>query len=237
MSFGAPNNPYGQPNPQHQQPGYGYPQQGYGYQQPPGQPGYGYPQQQPGYAGYPGGPGGPGQGFVTLPALGTVQLASMGIRFAARLIDGVIIGVIYGILMFAGVLSAIGVMEDVNDCGAYGSPGYDSCVSDATTSAIVVALGVFAVFFVITLLYEWLMISFAGATFGKMAVGIKVVKEDSGLAPGAGGGFVRWIIPQLGNVLCGIGSLLVYLSPFWDNQNRFQGWHDKLAHTLVIKKP
>lgn len=230
MSFGDPNNPYGQPN----QPGYGYPQQA--PQGIPPQQGYGYPQQQPGYpAGYQGYPGGPGQDFVTLPALGTVQLASMGIRFAARLIDGVIIGVIYGILMAVGVLGALGIADSA-ECD-WQSPDYTQCRDDAFWQAVALIIGIGAVLMLITLLYEWLMVAFAGATFGKMAVGIKVVREDSGLNPGAGGGFVRWIIPQLGGILCGIGSLLVYLSPFWDNQNRFQGWHDKLAHTLVIKKP
>jgi len=34
--------------------------------------------------------------------------------------------------------------------------------------------------------------------------------------------------------VCGIGALLVYLSPFFDNTMRFQGWHDKFAETVVI---
>ncbi len=34
--------------------------------------------------------------------------------------------------------------------------------------------------------------------------------------------------------MCGIGALLVYISPFFDNTMRFQGWHDKFAETVVI---
>ncbi|MDI3405472.1 RDD family protein [Streptomyces cavernicola] len=243
MSYGDPNNPYGQQPQQPQGQPYGYPQQpqgqpGYGYPQQapqgvPPQQGHGYPQQpQPGYQAQP--PG--GYGFVHLPALGTVQLASMGSRFGARLIDGVVIGVIYGIFMTVGVFSAMGLAEEGDKCD-WEAADYYACQDEANMNALFVGLGVMAALALITLLYEWMMISFAGATLGKMAVGIKVVKDDTGQAPGIGGGFVRWVIPQLGGILCGIGTLLVFLSPFWDNSGRQVGWHDKAAHTVVIKKP
>ncbi|MDI3385655.1 RDD family protein [Streptomyces sp. B-S-A8] len=235
MSFGDPNNPYGQPPQQPQGQPYGYPQQ------PKDQPGYGYgyPQQAPqgvpqGY-GYPAAPPPGGYGFVQLPTLGTVQLASMGTRFGARLIDGVVIGVIYGIFTAVGLLGALGLADQADQCD-WRDADYYECRDDAFMNAFLVGLGVLAALALITLLYEWLMISFAGATLGKMAVGIKVVKDDTGQAPGAGAGFVRWVIPQLGALVC-IGSTLVFLSPFWDNSGRQQGWHDKAAHTLVIKKP
>ncbi|MFD2122458.1 RDD family protein [Streptomyces cirratus] len=96
--------------------------------------------------------------------------------------------------------------------------------------------GVILVFFVATLLYEWLMIAFVGATVGKLALGLKVVKENTGQVPGVGGGFIRWIIPMVGAFLCGIGQLLVYLSPFFDNSGKLQGWHDRAAGTIVVKK-
>ncbi|MFB6502311.1 MULTISPECIES: RDD family protein [unclassified Streptomyces] len=240
MSFGAPNpdpnNPYGQQPPQGQ-PGYGYPQQ-----PPQGQPGYGYPQQppqgQPGY-GYP--PQAPGtlqanNGYINVPVLGTVQVASMGRRFGARLLDGLIIGVLYGILTAVGVAGALGLAESAEDCGSALDPGYQSCVNEASGSIIVTMLGMIALFGLITLLYEWLMIALAGATLGKMALGLKVVKENTGQNPGLGGGFIRWIIPIVGAFLCYIGAILVYLSPFFDNSGKLQGWHDRAAGTIVVKK-
>ncbi|MFM9369435.1 RDD family protein [Streptomyces sp. Da 82-17] len=254
MSFGDPNNPYGQQPQQPQQGGqpYGYPQQpqgqpGYGYPQQapqgvPPQQGYGYPQQQP-QAGYPGYPQQPGtvqanNGYINIPALGTVQLASMGIRFGARVIDGLIISVIMGVLSVVGVMGMVGVAGNAaEECGDYMDPGYDACMQDASTGFFGVFFGMVGLLIVIGLLYEWLMVSFAGATLGKMAVGIKVVKEETGQAPGAGSGFIRYIIPYAGYLVCGIGMLLVYLSPLFDNSGKTQGWHDRAAHTLVIKKP
>ncbi|MGW1881053.1 RDD family protein [Streptomyces sp. NPDC001970] len=250
MSFGDPNNPYGQQpqQPPQGQPGYGYPQQapqgvpqqGYGYPQQPGQ----YPQQ-PGQ--YPQAPQVPGalqanNGYINVPVLGTVQVATMGRRLGARLIDWVAISIIVWIFAAIGLAGAFGVAENAaNDCSGMDplSPAYEACINDAAEAAggmIAGLFGIIALVGIATMLYEWLMISFVGATVGKMALGLKVVKESTGQVPGIGGGFIRWIIPLVGSFLCGIGQILVYLSPFFDNSGKLQGWHDRAAGTLVIKK-
>lgn len=242
MSFGDPNNPYGQQpgQPPQGQPGYGYPQQGGAPQQ--GQPGYGYPQQpqgQPGY-GYPQQPPAPGtlqanNGYINVPNLGTVQIGTMGLRLGARLIDGLAIGVLYGIISAIGVAGALGLAKSAEDC-TYGTADYDSCMNDASTGFIATMFSMLAILALLTLLYEWLMISLVGATLGKMALGLRVVKENSGQKPGLGAGFIRYIIPIVGAFLCYIGAILVYLSPFFDNSGKLQGWHDRAAGTLVVKK-
>ncbi len=105
------------------------------------------------------------------------------------------------------------------------------------------ASGFFATFFLMMaviggflLLYEWLMIGLKGATFGKMAMGLRVARERDGQLPGLGSAFLRYIIPIAGAFLCYIGAVLVYLSPLFDNTGKQQGWHDKAAGTVVIKK-
>ncbi|MET7918857.1 RDD family protein [Streptomyces avermitilis] len=219
MSFGAPDNPYGQP--QNPQQGYGYPQQGQPpYPQAPGgipQQGYGYPQQgQPGY-GYPGGPG--------------PRVASMGRRLGARAIDGVAFFVIYFILGAIGVAGSIGAAQDCDPNAA----DYNTCINNAGSDIAAKIGSMIAVLAIVGLLYEWLMTGLVGATLGKLAVGIRVVKADTGQKPGLGSSFIRWIIPLVGSLACGIGQVLVYLSPFWDKSGRQQGWHDKAAGTMVIQ--
>ncbi|MFE0646756.1 RDD family protein [Streptomyces sp. NPDC058877] len=243
MSFGEPNNPYGKPqDPNQQQPGYGYPQQA-----PQGVPqqGYGYPQQQPGA--YPPAPGTiqANNGYINVHGLGTVQVASMGLRLGARLIDSLIIGIVYWVLTAVGMAGLVGATESIDDCSGIDpmSDAYDTCLNNAAQQVGEAAGGIVAAFFgtlfllfIATLLYEWLMISLVGATLGKMALGLRVVKENTGGKPGLGGGFIRWIIPMLGAIVCGIGQLVVYLSPFFDSTGKTQGWHDRAAGTLVIKK-
>ncbi|MBQ1090194.1 RDD family protein [Streptomyces sp. B93] len=235
MSFGSPNNPYGQ-NPQNpqqpqqpQQP-YGYPQQG---QQPPG---YGYPQApgagvppQGGYGGYPsyptGGPAAPG-GMPGMP-----RVASMGRRFGARVLDGVAFMVIYFVL---GLLGLAGSATAIEDCDP-NAANYDSCMEEGFGDLFASMMVVFVIMAAIGLLYEWLLTSLLGGTLGKLAVGIRVVNVNTGQKIGLGSSFIRWIIPIVGSFACGIGQLLVYLSPFWDKSGRQQGWHDKAASTMVIQ--
>ncbi|MFD7296609.1 RDD family protein [Streptomyces sp. NPDC059897] len=242
MSFGDPNNPYGQqpqqppqnpygqqppqPGPYPQQAPQGVPpQQGYGYpQQQPAQP-YGYPQQQgQQYGAYPQGPGG------HFPQAGPGAPASMGRRLGARLIDSVLIGIIASILTFAGIIGSVSSVQDCDPAAA----DYSTCVNDASSNAVGASFAVMGAIYLLAFLYEWLMVGTVGATLGKMAVGIRVVNAETGGKPGLGGALVRYLIVIAGAIACGIGQILVYLSPFWDKSGRLQGWHDKAAKTAVV---
>lgn len=247
--YGQPTHPYGEQPPPYGQPAYGQPQYGQspGYGQPQyGQsPGYGQPPTGPqpaGYqqaAGYPTA-GYPGAGFnpsVPYGAPGMAaplpfQAADLGQRFLARLIDWVILSVAYGVLY--GVLTALLVSSSTTQI--------DPATGQFTNNGA--AMGAFGlmllfwllVFPAIGILYEVMMIATRGATVGKMAMHIKVVKEIDGSVPGWGPSFVRWLFPTgLSLITCGLGGLLVYLSPTFDNSGRLQGWHDRAAKTLVVR--
>ncbi|MEY9969316.1 putative RDD family membrane protein YckC [Streptacidiphilus sp. MAP12-16] len=249
-----PNNPYGQPQdpyakpPQQPQPGYGYPQQppqqpqpGYGYpQQPPAQPQYGYPQQgqppQPGYDpayGYPQQMPVPGvaqgaTGYVTIPT-GTFQIASYGARFGARLLDFVFCIIIVWIFNLV-VLSGLGLVGS-------STVNADGTVNSAAVSGIfatLIALMVIPV--LIFIAWDTAFVAWKGATPGKMILGLLIVDERTGVKPSFGGALTRWGFPMgLGLVTCYIGSILIYISPFFDNTGKLRGWHDRAANTLVIK--
>lgn len=181
MSFGDPNpnNPYGQ------QPG----------QPPQGQPGYGYPQQAPqgvpqqGY-GYPSAPpvsggdyGQPGQGARP-------PLAGWGSRFAALLVDGIVIGVPYGLLI--GIGGAMGG----NAGGLLAFLGF----------IVGIGLGLFKLYKEGT----------TGQWIGKKALGISLLREADGRPLGFGMAFVRYIAHFLDSFACYIG----WLWPLWDDKNQ-----------------
>ncbi|MGC5343384.1 RDD family protein [Streptomyces sp. DT171] len=177
MSFGDPNpnNPYGkqpgQPGQAGQpgQPGYGYPQQspqgvppqGYGYPQQPGQPyGGGYPQQ-------------PGQG-------GLPELAHWGLRFAATIVDGLVMCVPYLVVIIGG---AIG--------GSFGG--------------LLSVIGFLAVVGVaLWLLYQE---GTTGQSIGKKALNIRLLREADGQPLGFGMAFVRKLAHFLDSLVCYIGYL------------------------------
>lgn len=75
-----------------------------------------------------------------------------------------------------------------------------------------------------------------GATVGKKAMNIKVVTLADGNIPTTGTAAKRYgFYIGITVLTCGIGGLLIALSPLFDNSGRQQGWHDKLAGTVVIK--
>jgi uncharacterized RDD family membrane protein YckC len=69
-----------------------------------------------------------------------------------------------------------------------------------------------------------------GLTPGKWMLGIRVVKRDTGLAAGFWRMALRQIIGQW------VSAILCYLGFIWAlfDANK-QGWHDKIAKTLVIR--
>ena len=155
-------------------------------------------------------------GRVTLGNGQVKHLASPGRRLAARIIDVVIVFVV------AIVLGAMGIF------GLAGAIG-------AGEGILALFVGVALVLFPLLLIYEPTLIALKGQTLGKMAMGIMVVRADDGGVPGWGKAIGRWILPGLLSVIPAVGwllSLLVYISLLWDD--RRQGWHDKMATTVVI---
>lgn len=244
---GSPPPPYGGGNSegqQGQQP-YGTPPQPYGtppaqpYGSPPPQPQYGAPQ--PPQYGAPAPPppyGAPPPPYGAAPAapmgypvpygapMGAAGMpAPMGKRFGARLIDVILVIIVMSVV---GAVFFGGVTASAEIDPATGLP------KTGMGPLIAASLGRMLVTVVLIALYETIMVALRGQTVGKMALGIKVVREADGGLPGWGSAFLRYLIQQVGYFFCGIGLLVVWLSPFFDNQ-RHQGWHDKVAKTLVVQ--
>ncbi|WP_330271037.1 RDD family protein [Lentzea sp. NBC_00516] len=207
--YGAPqSNPYGQP----QQQAYGQPQQPYGAPQ--SSP-YGQPQQQA-YGGAPGGYGQPGYG-APMPPTG---YAEWGSRAVAGLIDYAAPGLVAGLII--GVFSAIGASSgDASSAGLF------------ILIAYVVGYGGLFGF------YIWNTVLKGGSTgqsIGKKVAKIKVIKEDTQQPPGGGVAFLRLLLNNAFGLLCGIGSLINYLAPLW-NQPKKETYSDKICGTVVINWP
>jgi uncharacterized RDD family membrane protein YckC len=231
MSFGDPNNPYGPP--QGQQPGYPP-------QQPPAQPGYGYPQapqgvppqqgygypQAPGYGGpqQPGQPGGQApEGYANVPGRGVVEVGTYGARFGARLLDMIfayIVVMVLNLIIFGAAFAGSSTGSDTANGVALGS--------------ILASLLVSALTFIF---YDVIFVATVGSTPGKMILGMTIVNSRTGQKPSFGPALVRWGFPiGLGYITCGLGYILIVISPFFDGTGQLRGWHDKAANTLVIKK-
>ncbi len=240
--------PYGQqpqtPPPGFNQPGYGAPQQPYDQTQAYGQQPYGAQQQPygqpynaaPQYAGAAMGAGG-GLDYIQLPGVGAVRLASMGQRFLARVIDGLIVGIPAAIIYFVVIAAwftstASSYTIDESTGQITGGPGAAVGLGFLGT-----AFALPLTLIVLEILYEVSMIALRGATLGKQIAGVRVIRTQDGQIPGWTPSLIRWAILYPAAIVPCIGGLYVLLcelSPFFDNQGRRQGWHDKGAKTLVI---
>lgn len=200
--------PDGQPPEQNP---YGAPPPAPGYGAPPPAPGYGPP---PAYGNAPSA----GYGYAPGPVGGTP--GGMGRRLVARIIDGILLAV---------VISAIGVPMGVFSAMTHAGG------SQSVSLALGPRVGFQALAVLIGAAYEIGLIGARGATIGKQLMGLKVILIDTGAVPGFGPAALRWLIPFIGSFACGVGELLVYVSPFFDNTGRQQGWHDKVAKTQVVR--
>jgi len=133
-----------------------------------------------------------------------MQYVGVGSRFLAVLIDAIIVGIVAGI---------------INVVVAGGS-------HDAATATTVSGSVFGALYIVYTIVMEGTM----GATVGKLALGLRVVKED-----GAPIGWGDSIIRNLLRIVDGLVAYLVGAIFIW-NSPRKQRLGDRIAHTVVIKK-
>jgi uncharacterized RDD family membrane protein YckC len=252
-STAGPGQPGNQGYPGYPQPGYGtpagqgypsYPQSGYGTPPSQGyptypQPGYGTPQNQ-GYAqpGY----GQPYQPYGYQLAGKDPALAEWWRRLLARVIDGLILGVIFAPLWlpvwrtFFNQISAI--------ANRY-PPGTKLSAIPAAKNALAHAEGhligrlfvIGLVFYLVAFAYDWIQHAAWGQTIGKRALGTKVIKADGSPRVGAGPACGRAAIYALAPLVPVVGSLFELLNELWLTWDpRRQCLHDKAAHTVVVKK-
>jgi uncharacterized RDD family membrane protein YckC len=178
--------------------------------------------------------------YVDVAGIGVVKLATIGQRVLARLLDFVVVTVGYWLIV--GFFAIIGAILAAVSGGTAAVNNYDSYGAGLAQAGSVLGSLLAGLFFaaVLAYVYEIAMTTLWGRTVGKMIVGARIVRTADGRKPNLGNSFLRWLAPGLGALipfLGSLGSLLVLLSPTFDSSGRRQGWHDKMASTLVIEAP
>jgi uncharacterized RDD family membrane protein YckC len=124
--------------------------------------------------------------------------AGFGARFAALIIDALLVLVLGGI-----PAAVIAIIAD--------------------------SLALFYIIYIPLWIIYYVWGNGSGGTWGKQAVGLRVISREHGGDIGIGAGFGRWIVWWL-------GSIPFYLGWFWmlwDGEKRC--WHDHAAGSIVIK--
>lgn len=161
------------------------------------------------------------------PAVAAPPLAGFGARFAAALIDGLVLGIpmmiVAGLLIFGfvGLTSASLGSLDGSDPGNAGA---------AFAGMMVLFIVLFVVMMGVPLLYAvGFEASAYGQTIGKWAMGVRVV---DGATAGRVAPSKAWIRVLVRTFASGAILYLGYLWMLWDDQKRT--WHDMAADTRVI---
>jgi uncharacterized RDD family membrane protein YckC len=162
-------------------------------------------------AGYP--PGG---------MAGQSRYGGFWIRFLARVIDGILLGIV-------GMIIRIPLMLVMGGVGLGLSSAQDPAAALAALPALFGAIGLSILINVaVGFIYEVYFLSSRGATPGKMALGLKVIRADGGpISVGlAVGRYFAYI-------LSGFTFLIGFIIAGFDDEKR--SLHDRICNTRVIK--
>ncbi|MFD5898405.1 RDD family protein [Streptomyces sp. NPDC060366] len=161
-------------------------------------------------------------------AQASARPAGLGKRFAARLIDSVVLLGIVGAVSVPLVSKALAHIDDKVEAAKQTGETVTVWLIDGTTAGYFG--GVLAALLVIGVLYEALPTAKWGRTLGKKLCGLEVRDIESFEAPSFGSALRRWLVYGVLGVLV-VGVLNVLWCVF-DRPWR-QCWHDKAARTFV----
>jgi len=151
-------------------------------------------------------------------------------RFAARVIDGVLLAAVTGAAAFPLGTSAYHHAKDKVDQAKLTGETVKVWLLDGTTGTDLAA--VVGVLLVAGLLLEVLPTAKWGRTLGKKLVGLQVLDIEGQLPPGFGASLRRWLTHTLLDV-----TVVGLLGSAWGLFDRpwKQGLHDKAAGTFVAE--
>jgi uncharacterized RDD family membrane protein YckC len=156
------------------------------------------------------------EGVTPQAQVGQYQYAGFWIRVVASLIDSIIVGVVNTIIRLGVLGSVAGVTDFSSD--------------PASIFAAAGAVGMLALIgMVLASCYEGIFVAQMGATPGKMALGMKVVRPD-GSRVDLGRAFGRYFAKLLSMLILFIGYIMVA----FDSEKR--GLHDMICDTRVVRQ-
>jgi uncharacterized RDD family membrane protein YckC len=133
-----------------------------------------------------------------------------GRRIVATIVDGLIFGALFTVMtMLFGSFSSVGIADWNGSMPVLPSLLYG----------------------VIVVLYYMFLEDFLGQTVGKMLLGIEVVREDNGAAPGLGGATTRPLLRLIDELF---SYLVAFIAVLVSRKNQRLG--GMAAHTLVVRK-
>jgi uncharacterized RDD family membrane protein YckC len=153
--------------------------------------------------------------------------AGFWVRLGSMLLDGLLYGFFSLIFVIPGVVLLRVAFDDCYRLSDDSISCPDGALNGGALAAgiVVLAVGVIVVFVMIIR-----ALGRTGQTWGRKAVGIKVVSKDTGQPIGIGSALGRQLFASfISGTVCYLG----YLWMLWDQDK--QTWHDKVVGSVVIR--
>ncbi len=167
------------------------------------------------------------------PAPG-IAYAGFWIRLGAYVIDGLILSAVGFVFLIAWALVALALAGSSLDLqGLDRATTFEQLTPEQQGALVTFGLVFWLGFFVWWLVSAGYFVVFwsrAGGTPGMLALGLRVAREEDGRPISLGRGVARYIGYIVDWLSLGLGFLWVGVD------SRKQGWHDKIAGTLVVKR-
>lgn len=144
-----------------------------------------------------------------------------GRRLVAKIIDGLAPAILMGLASGIGLALSMGSAKTVDGQLQLNLTWF--LILTAIAGVISIAYG----------LWIWFTEAKKGTTPGNLVTGLRTTNME-GEPAGILSIFLRQLIIAVGSIVPTVGTILVIISNVWDSNDKKQGWHDKVAHTLVF---
>ena len=151
--------------------------------------------------------------------------AGFWIRLVARLIDGLLLGIPFAIVI-ALFLVATGVFANASGNGSSGQSAQNGAAAAAFGGGFLL---LYLLGFVVQVGYWIYFWGSSGATLGMRLLHLRVVDATTGGPIGYARATIRFLMSIVNTWACYIGWIWVAFDP------RKQGWHDKVADSVVLQ--
>ncbi len=152
------------------------------------------------------------------------EYASWWSRVGAAILDVLITVLLCVVPLIAGLVIAFQDAEI--------DPVTDEITGDLNPVGILIAVLAGVLYFAFDIWNRGVRVGTKGQSLGKQIVGVRIVKVADGQPLGGGGGFLRWLMAFVLNLVSCVG-LLDVLWPLWDDKN--QTLHDKIVSSVALR--
>jgi uncharacterized RDD family membrane protein YckC len=164
---------------------------------------------------------------TTTASITTNNYAGFWLRFVAVIIDGIILGIVYWIIVLPVIgIMGLGMANDIQHMDTQ-----DPAQAMSLVGPMMAMMGISQLFFIViqTLYYSLMESSNLQASVGKLALGLKVTDMN-----GAKVDFTKALVRNLCKIISSMILLIGYIMAGFTEKK--QALHDMIASTLVVKK-